>query len=83
MIAGDLFSDRPSSPEKTGWSNGGLSYQDIDNDHTDPQMCSMYATDIYVHLRMAEVRLRSLEELQFDCSLYVCILIETAPRGFF
>lgn len=54
---GDLFSDR-SPLEKSGWSNGGLSYQDIDNDHSDPQMCSMYATDIYVHLRMAEIKRR-------------------------
>lgn len=56
--AGDLFSDRSSS-EKSGWSDGGSSYQDIDNDHSDPQMCSMYATEIYVHLRMAEVRLQT------------------------
>lgn len=32
-----------------------MNFQDIDNDHSDPQMCSMYATEIYLHLRMAEV----------------------------
>lgn len=50
---GGLFNDSPS--DKLGWSSN-LNFQDIDNDHSDPQMCSMYATDIYVHLRMAEVR---------------------------
>ena len=54
--AGDLFSEHSSS-ETSGWSSG-LSFQDIDNDHSDPQMCSTYASDIYVHLRMAEIKRR-------------------------
>lgn len=56
--AGDLFSERCSS-ETSGWSSG-LSFQDIDNDHSDPQMCSTYASDIYVHLRMAEIKRRPM-----------------------
>jgi len=52
---GGLFNDSPS--DKLGWSSN-LNFQDIDNDHSDPQMCSMYATDIYVHLRMAEIKRR-------------------------
>lgn len=55
---GDLFSERCSS-ETSGWSSG-LSFQDIDNDHSDPQMCSTYASDIYVHLRMAEIKRRPM-----------------------
>lgn len=39
-----------------GWSS--KNYTDIDNDHKDPQMCSSYATDIYHHLRMAELKRR-------------------------
>lgn len=54
---GDLFCNRGTS-DTSGWSSGALSYEDIDNDHSDPQMCSMYATDIYVHLRMAEIKRR-------------------------
>lgn len=60
--AGDLFCNRGTS-DTSGWSSGALSYEDIDNDHSDPQMCSMYATDIYVHLRMAEVRLHTFVSL--------------------
>lgn len=51
---GDLFDDRDS--ETSSWSNG-LAFKDIDTDHSDPQMCSTYAADIYMHLRMAEVSL--------------------------
>jgi hypothetical protein len=50
----DCLAEDPASSEASGWSNK-LSFQDIDNDHSDPQMCSTYATDIYEHLRMAEV----------------------------
>lgn len=49
---GDLF----KNCETASWSNG-LAFHDIDNDHSDPQMCSTYAADIYMHLRMAEVRI--------------------------
>ena len=28
---------------------------DIDSDHKDPQLCSLYAADIYNNLRVAEV----------------------------
>lgn len=43
-----------SSSGKSSWSNG-LTFEDIDTGHSDPQMCSAYAADIYMHLRMAEV----------------------------
>ncbi|KAL3610577.1 hypothetical protein D5086_001597 [Populus alba] len=33
---------------------------DIDSDHKDPQLCSLYAADIYSNLRVAELVLRSL-----------------------
>lgn len=52
---GDLFKAK-CCEETSSWSNG-LAFQDIDTDHTDPQMCSTYAADIYMHLRMAEVRI--------------------------
>lgn len=48
----DPFKDRDT--ETSLWSNG-LSFKDIDTDHSDPQMCSTYAADIYMHLRMVEV----------------------------
>ncbi|KAH9534307.1 hypothetical protein CY35_18G101000 [Sphagnum magellanicum] len=53
----DCLAEDPVSSEASGWSNK-LSFQDIDNDHSDPQMCSTYATDIYEHLRMAEIKRR-------------------------
>jgi hypothetical protein len=53
---GELFSDR-CQEESSSWSDG-LAFRDIDTDHSDPQMCSTYAADIYMHLRMAEVRRR-------------------------
>ena len=37
---------------------GGLSdldFIDIDSDHTNPQMCCLYSSDIYTNLRAAEV----------------------------
>jgi type III secretory pathway component EscV len=46
--------DDSSSSEASGWSNK-LSFQDIDHGQSDPQMCSMYAAEIYEHLRRAEV----------------------------
>lgn len=49
---GDLFNGRDQ--DTSSWSNG-LEFKDIDTDHSDPQMCSTYAADIYMHLRMAEV----------------------------
>jgi hypothetical protein len=49
-----FLSDDYSSSEASGWSCK-LSFQDIDHGQTDPQMCSMYAAEIYEHLRMAEV----------------------------
>lgn len=52
---GDLFKNK-CCEETSSWSNG-LAFQDIDTDHADPQMCSTYAADIYMHLRMAEVRI--------------------------
>ncbi|CAK9879927.1 unnamed protein product [Sphagnum jensenii] len=43
---------------------------DIDHGQTDPQMCSMYAAEIYEHLRMAEIKRRPtsdfMESLQHD-----------------
>lgn len=30
-------------------------YMNIDSDDTDPQLCSLYAADIYSNLRVAEV----------------------------
>lgn len=49
-----------------------LSFKDIDTDHSDPQMCSTYAADIYMHLRMAEVKRRPttnfMETMQKDIS---------------
>ncbi|XP_024396701.1 cyclin-A1-4 isoform X1 [Physcomitrium patens] len=66
---GDLFSDKSCS-ETSEWSSGELCYEDIDNDHCDPQMCSSYATDIYEHLRMAEMKRRPsanfMESIQQD-----------------
>ncbi|CAM6110077.1 unnamed protein product [Calypogeia fissa] len=44
------------------WPNGRESFTDIDCDHTDPQMCSIYAVDIYQHLRMQEVKRRPTTE---------------------
>lgn len=52
----NLFDDKCPS-EKSSWSNG-LAFEDIDSDHSDPQMCSTYAADIYLHLRMAEIKRR-------------------------
>ncbi len=46
--------DDSSSSEASGWSNK-LRFQDIDHGQSDPQMCSMYAAEIYEHLRRAEV----------------------------
>lgn len=65
---GNLFSDKSFSvtPELPGI----VAYQDIDNDHSDPQMCSTYATDIYSYLRMAEIKRRPsgnfMESMQQD-----------------
>lgn len=54
-----------SSEPTSSWS-----FHDIDTDHTDPQMCSTYAADIYVHLRTAEIKRRPMtnfmEALQKD-----------------
>ncbi|KAG0585371.1 hypothetical protein KC19_2G006600 [Ceratodon purpureus] len=65
---GDLFSDK-CSEETSSWSNG-VAFQDIDTDHSDPQMCSTYAADIYMHLRMAEIKRRPttnfMEAMQKD-----------------
>ena len=41
--------------ERQGWSASNM-YHQIDANSNDPQMCSVYATDIYNHLRQAEVR---------------------------
>ena len=49
---GELFSDK-CQEESSLWSDG-LAFRDINTDHSDPQMCSTYAADIYMHLRMAE-----------------------------
>lgn len=66
---GDPFKDRDT--ETSLWSNG-LSFKDIDTDHSDPQMCSTYAADIYMHLRMVEVKRRPttnfMETMQKDIS---------------
>lgn len=66
---GDQFTD--CDAETSSWSNG-LSFKDIDTDHSDPQMCSTYAADIYMHLRMAEVKRRPttnfMETMQKDIS---------------
>ena len=40
--------------ERQGWSASNM-YHQIDANSNDPQMCSVYATDIYNHLRQAEV----------------------------
>ncbi|KAH9545560.1 hypothetical protein CY35_12G054000 [Sphagnum magellanicum] len=61
--------DDSSSTESSGWSNK-LSFQDIDHGQSDPQMCSMYAAEIYEHLRRAEIKRRPssdfMESLQQD-----------------
>jgi len=65
----ELEDDDYSSSEASGWSCK-LSFQDIDHGQTDPQMCSMYAAEIYEHLRMAEIKRRPtsdfMESLQHD-----------------
>ncbi|BBN03686.1 cyclin-A [Marchantia polymorpha subsp. ruderalis] len=52
-----------------GWP-ASQNYTDIDGDLGDPQMCSIYAIDIYQHLRMQEVKRRPatefMENLQQD-----------------
>jgi len=61
--------DDSCSSEASGWSNK-LSFQDIDHGQSDPQMCSMYAAEIYEHLRRAEIKRRPssdfMESLQQD-----------------
>lgn len=32
-----------------------LNYMDIDSDHKNPQLCSLYAPEIYMNLSIAEV----------------------------
>lgn len=53
----------------TGSSNY-LKFINIDSDHKDPQLCSLYAPDIYMNLRAAELIHRPcsnfMEELQRD-----------------
>ncbi|KAG5229096.1 cyclin family protein [Salix suchowensis] len=39
---------------------------DIDSDHKDPQLCSLYAADIYSNLRVAEVFPTFMETVQRD-----------------
>ncbi|KAJ9190108.1 hypothetical protein P3X46_001339 [Hevea brasiliensis] len=55
---------QPSSPlkkvEKRGLINSGMKssdpdFTDIDCDHKDPQLCSLYAADIYSNLHVAEL----------------------------
>lgn len=66
---GDLFGGKRRT-ESRERSSGGSRYEDIDNDHSDPQMCTTYATDIYAHLRMAEMKRRPsanfMESMQQD-----------------
>ncbi|KAH7296597.1 hypothetical protein KP509_26G030100 [Ceratopteris richardii] len=61
---GAIFEDYT---EEGGWST--KNYLDIDN-HKDPQMCSAYATEIYDHFRMAELKRRPavdyMEAVQHD-----------------
>ncbi|KAL2645479.1 hypothetical protein R1flu_013066 [Riccia fluitans] len=48
--------------QELGLSGRSHNYTDIDGDLTDPQMCSIYAIDIYEHLRMQEVKRRPSTE---------------------
>ncbi|KAL3698828.1 hypothetical protein R1sor_012904 [Riccia sorocarpa] len=48
--------------QELGWGSNSHNYTDIDCDLTDPQMCSIYAIDIYEHLRMQEVKRRPSTE---------------------
>ncbi|TXG69162.1 hypothetical protein EZV62_004097 [Acer yangbiense] len=45
-------------------------YVDIDSDHTDPQLCSLYAADMHTNLRVAELKRRPspnfMEKIQHD-----------------
>lgn len=54
--------------------NGKISsdpdFMDIDCDYKDPQLCSLYASDIYSNLRVAEVC--SLDTT-FDVQKYFCL----------
>ncbi|XP_057959362.1 cyclin-A2-1-like [Malania oleifera] len=43
---------------KKSLGSKGLGIADIDSNQKDPQMCSLYATDIYNNLRVAELNLR-------------------------
>lgn len=36
-------------------SSNWLKYMDIDSDHKNPQLCSLYAPEIYMNLSVAEV----------------------------
>ncbi|GAB4854170.1 Cyclin-A2 [Ancistrocladus abbreviatus] len=55
--------------EKSGTSNDP-DVIDIDSKHKDPQMCSLYALDIYYHIRVTELNQRSstnyMETVQRD-----------------
>lgn len=70
VMQGDLFNDTSCMGNPT--CSKGSTFEDIDADESDPQMCSTYATDIYEHLRMAEIKRRPatnfMEVMQRDIS---------------
>jgi hypothetical protein len=47
---------------------------DVDNDLEDPQLCAMLASDIYMHLRDAEVTLSCLQPFLFQ-AFNICFII--------
>ncbi|XP_031483450.1 putative cyclin-A3-1 [Nymphaea colorata] len=50
----------------------GIHFVDIDVDHKDPKMCSLYASEIYAYLQQAELKKRPLKDymnvVQWDIS---------------
>eukprot|EP01018_Ginkgo_biloba_P008678 Gb_07594 [translate_table: standard] len=71
----ELFNDKAGKNtqaklfEGVGWSTS-VEFIDIDSNHKDPQMCSIYASEIYDHMRIAELKRRPLpsfmETVQHD-----------------
>ncbi|KAK2651406.1 hypothetical protein Ddye_011262 [Dipteronia dyeriana] len=69
---------RPQSSQKKGkevlsenlTTSCDPDYVDIDSDHTDPQLCSLYAADMHSNLRVAELNRRPspnfMEKIQHD-----------------
>lgn len=62
--------DEEKPCDDLGMSPNGLDFMDIDSNHQNPQLCSLYASDIYRNLHVAELIRRPssnyMEKLQED-----------------